>query len=87
MRAQELVRIFEARHEGNFPHNFYIYPYKDWYLRIIPREKTHGGFEMATGIMVNTQDPRETMAFVKEYFYEDDMDKIKPHVAKYRRGV
>jgi UDPglucose--hexose-1-phosphate uridylyltransferase len=41
----------------NFPFNFYIYPAKDWYLRLIPRLKVLGGLELATGIFVNTTDP------------------------------
>lgn len=82
-----LIKIFEMRHGFKFPHNFYIYPYEDWYIRILPRAKIAGGFEIATGIFVNTQDPHETMAFIKEHFAEAEEGKIKRHKAKYRRGV
>lgn len=84
---QRLLTIFQIRHGGKFPHNFYIYPYKDWYVRIIPRDKVLGGFEMATGIYVNTGDPRETMAFIKENFAESDEKRIKKSRAKHRKGV
>ena len=84
---RRLIYIFEARHEDDFPYNFYIYPHRDWYLRIMPRAKIPGGFEMATGIFVNTQDPRDTMEFIKEHFFEEDREKIKTRKAEYRRGV
>ena len=37
-----------------FGYNFYIYPYENWYLRIIPRFMERAGFELSTGIMVNS---------------------------------
>lgn len=37
-----------------FGYNFYIYPYDSWYLRIIPRFMERAGFELSTGIMVNS---------------------------------
>ena len=84
---RRLVFIFEARHGEDFPYNFYIYPRRDWYLRIMPRAKIPGGFEIATGIFVNTQDPHETMEFIKAHFFEEQQDKIKLARAEYRRGV
>lgn len=84
---QRLLTIFNIRHGGKFPHNFYIYPYKDWYVRIIPRDKILGGFEMATEIYVNTGDPAETMEFIKENFAETEEKAIRKHKAKYRKGV
>ncbi|MBP7832534.1 MAG: hypothetical protein KA035_02065 [Candidatus Levybacteria bacterium] len=84
---KRLLEIFEIRHNKKFPHNFYIHPYKDWYMRIIPRDKILGGFEMETGIYVNTLDPRETMKFIKENFVESEEKKIKRQRAKYRKGV
>ncbi|HVZ12202.1 MAG TPA: DUF4931 domain-containing protein [Patescibacteria group bacterium] len=84
---RRLIFIFEARHGHDFPYNFYIYPHRDWYLRILPRSKTLGGFEISTGIFVNTQDPIDTMVFIKEHFFEEDQEKIKEHKAEYRRGV
>lgn len=84
---KHLLRILAARHGHEFPYNFYIYPYRDWYLRIMPRAKIAGGFEMATGIFVNTQDPRDTMKFIKQHFFEEDEEKIKLSKAEYRKGV
>lgn len=84
---RRLVFIFEARHGQDFPYNFYIYPRRDWYLRIMPRAKIPGGFEIATGIFVNTQDPRETMEFIKNHFFEEEEGKIKLSPAEYRKGV
>lgn len=84
---RRLVYIFEVRHGEDFPYNFYIYPRRDWYLRIMPRAKIPGGFEMATGIFVNTQDPRDTMDFIKKHFFEEDKEKIKLRKAEYRKGV
>lgn len=51
-----------------FPFNFYIYPAKDWYLRLMPRMKAIGGFELAAGAFVNTQDPEKTKAFLEKLF-------------------
>ena len=84
---RRLVYIFDARHGEDFPYNFYIYPHRDWYLRIMPRAKIAGGFEIATGIFVNTQDPTETMKFIKTHFFEEDREKIREHKADYRKGV
>lgn len=84
---RRLIYIFEARHGKDFPYNFYIYPHRDWYLRIIPRAKILGGFELATGIFVNTQDPVDTMDFIKKHFFEEDDEVIKKHKAEYRIGV
>jgi Galactose-1-phosphate uridylyltransferase len=83
-----LIQIFDLRHGHEFPFNFYISPHKGWYLRIIPRLKNLGGFELGTGISVNTQDPKETIAFIKEHFESPDEEKIRTiHKAKYRKSV
>jgi len=60
-----LIQIFDLRHGHEFPFNFYISPHKGWYLRIVPRLKNLGGFEIGTGISVNTQDPKETILLLK----------------------
>jgi UDPglucose--hexose-1-phosphate uridylyltransferase len=83
-----LIQIFDTRHGSEFPFNFYIYPGSNWYLRLIPRLKTLGGFELGTQIIVNTQDPKETFAFIREHFWEPDHEKIRSdHTADYWRGV
>lgn len=83
-----LVQIFDLRHGHEFPFNFYIYPGKDWYLRLIPRLKSLGGFEVGTGVFVNTQDPKETIRFIKDHFEQPDAEKIRSeYQAEYGRGV
>ncbi len=88
----QLVKIFDLRHGHEFPYNFYIYPGGDWYLRIFPRLKRLGGFETGTGVYVNTQDPDETLFFIKEHFNLPagglDAQKIMTeHKAEYHRSV
>lgn len=83
-----LIQIFDLRHGHEFPFNFYIYPGDDWYLRLIPRVKILGGFELGTNVFINTQDPKETMVFIKEHFESPNEDKIKEeHQATYRKAV
>lgn len=45
--------------EEEFTYNYYIYPGKDWYLRIIPRFVHRAGFELGTGLTVNIKDPKD----------------------------
>jgi UDPglucose--hexose-1-phosphate uridylyltransferase len=83
-----LVEIFTLRHGHDFPFNFYIYPGKNWYLRLVPRVKILGGFEIGTGIVVNTQLPQETFEFIKEHFDNPDYEKIKNlQQAEYQKSV
>jgi len=83
-----LVTIYDLRYAHDFPFNFYIYPGNNWYLRLIPRKKTLGGFEVGAGVMVNTQDPKETMEFIKTHFHKPDIEKIlSEHLADYHKQV
>lgn len=85
---QRLIQIFTIRHGHEFPYNFYIYPGGDWYLRLVPRVKSIGGFELGTGIFVNTQDPKETLEFINMHFHQPDHEKIKTsHPAQYAKAV
>ncbi len=89
---RRLIQIFDIRHTPDFPFNFYIPSTSDWYIRIVPRLKIIGGFELATGVYVNTQDPKETIAFIKKHFDpsadEPDVEKIKTEDrAEYERRV
>lgn len=45
--------------EEEFTYNYYIYPGKDWYIRIIPRFVHRAGFELGTGLTVNIKDPKD----------------------------
>lgn len=49
-------------------YNFYIYPGRSWYLRIIPRLIEKGGVELGTGIHVNIVDPKQAALEIKEVF-------------------
>lgn len=83
-----LIQIFDLRHGNEFPYNFYIAPFKGWYLRIVPRIKTLGGFEVGTNVSVNTQDPAQTLEFIKEHFEIPNQEKIKEeHKATYHKAV
>lgn len=94
-----LVQILSVRHGNEFPFNFYISSGEDWYLRITPRSKILGGFEIGTGIFVNTQDPKETLEFIKEHFVPPQRDpamggknpkieKIHPrYIASYKKAA
>lgn len=83
-----LIQIFDLRHGHEFPFNFYISPNKDWYLRIVPRIKTLGGFEVGTNVSVNTQEPQKTLEFIKEHFVEPNEEKIRgEHKASYHKAV
>ncbi|MEK7186093.1 MAG: hypothetical protein AAB675_01905 [Patescibacteria group bacterium] len=84
----KLIRILDLRHGHEFPFNFYIHSGENWYLRIIPRVKSLGGFEIGTGVFVNTQDPIDTFNFIKEHFDTLNEDKIKTkQKANYGVGV
>lgn len=86
--VSRLVQIFTIRYNEDFPYNLYIYPGDGWYLRIIPRLKVLGGFEVGTNVFINTQDPRETFKFIDENFENPDFDKIREiHQAEYRKSV
>lgn len=60
-----LLKRMERVIEVDFPFNFYLYQGADWYLRIIPRLKQLGGFELATGIIVNSTDPTQVARKIK----------------------
>jgi UDPglucose--hexose-1-phosphate uridylyltransferase len=86
--VSRLIQVFDMRHGYEFPFNFYISPGRNWYLRLIPRLKILGGFELGTNIIVNTQDPKETLAFLKEHFWRPNAEKIKgEHKAEYLKSV
>ncbi len=60
-------------HDGNphyakkpFGYNFYISPDNPWYLRIIPRFMERAGFELSTGIMVNSVEAKKASEELKK---------------------
>ncbi len=84
-----LIKILDLRHGTEpIPFNFHIYPGGDWYLRLMPRLKSLGGFELGTGIYINTQDPKETITFIKEHFENPNEEKIKTEQqAEYKKSA
>src|SRR3989338_1416850 len=52
-----LIKSEELRKPDKGNYNFYIFPQKDWYLRLIPHFKHRGGLELGTGVSVNEKDP------------------------------
>lgn len=74
---QRVIQLLDMRHGHEFPFNYYISPDENWYMRIVPRIKRLGGFEIGTNIFVNTQDPKETIAFIKSHFENPDVEKIQ----------
>ncbi len=59
--AQLLQKTIRALQKilGKFDYNYYIAPKPPFYLRLIPRLVTRGGFELGTGLSTNTLDPAE----------------------------
>src|SRR5258706_8698236 len=85
---KRLIEIFDTRHGHEFPFNFFIHPGSDWYLRFVPIIITPGGFDIATNIFVNTQDPQETIQFIMEHFENPDHNKIREeYKAEFRKSV
>lgn len=81
-----IIQIMDLRHGHEFPYNFFIYPHKDWYLRLVPRIKIIGAFEVSTGVFVNTQRAEETIDFIIEHFDTPDHEKIRTtHRATYSK--
>ena len=55
----KILKKLEGILGKKFPLNFYIYHGNDWYLRLIPRRRIIGGFELATGVYVHSKPPEE----------------------------
>ncbi len=69
---QSSIKKLKVIHSNNphyskklFGYNFYISPYDNWYLRIIPRFMERAGFELSTGIMVNSVEPKKAAEDLK----------------------
>lgn len=68
---QSTIKKLKKIHSNNshyskkpFGYNYYISP-NDWYLRIIPRFMERAGFELSTGIMVNSVEARRASEELK----------------------
>ena len=53
----KVLHRLEKSQGEKFPFNFHFYHGGDWYLRLIPRNRTQGGFELATGINIHSSHP------------------------------
>ncbi len=64
----KLKKIHSSMHKLkiDFGYNWYIYPRRPWYLRIMPRFTQWAGLELASNIKVNTIPPKEAAKCYKE---------------------
>lgn len=69
---QTMIKKLEKIHLGNphyakkpFGYNYYISSVEPWYLRIIPRFMERAGFELSTGIMVNSVEAKKASEELK----------------------
>lgn len=60
---QKIIKAVFKKYGHQAPFNYYLYPGGDWYFRLIPRERILGGFEIATGVYVNSASIEEVIAF------------------------
>jgi len=65
MSRLEVLHETKSKTGRGFSYNFYIYPKKKWYIRIIPRFVYRAGFELGTGLSVNVTDPMEAAAALR----------------------
>lgn len=54
-------------------YNYYIHWGKEWYIRIIPRLIHRAGFELGTGLSVNTVDPVDAATALKQ----ENLEEVK----------
>lgn len=64
---KKVIRSLEKILDG-FSYNYYIGPLPPFYLRIIPRIYTRGGFELGTGLSTNIVDPFAASEELKKQF-------------------
>lgn len=70
---QSMIKKLNKIHANNshyskkpFGYNYYIQPYGEWFLRIIPRFMERAGFELSTGIMVNSVEAKKASEELKK---------------------
>ena len=78
---QTLARLYFGLNDP--PFNFYIHTapckrddvarYYHWHLEILPRLAHEAGFELSTGVMINTVSPENAAAFLRE---------VRPNIAE-----
>lgn len=63
---QRVIKAVFKKFGHQAPFNYYLYPGGDWYWRLIPRERILGGFEVATGVFVNSVPVEEAIEYYKK---------------------
>ena len=58
--------------KGEPAYNYYIDYGKEWYVRIIPRLVHRAGFELGTGLSVNTVDPADAAVVLKQEILDEN---------------
>lgn len=80
MERLENIHKTKNKTGREFSYNFYIYPKKNWYIRIIPRFVYRAGFELGTGLSVNPYDPADVAADlrgeVEDYSCKTQEDEV-----------
>ncbi len=68
-----LLKMYRALNNPDYNYIIHTAPIKDeqeeyyhWHLQILPRLLTPAGFELGTGIFINTALPEETAAFIRD---------------------
>ncbi len=78
---KRLKQLHEITHKFKIPfsYNWYIYPKKPWYLRIIPRFVYHAGLELASNLTANIVSPLEASLAYKgvEKDYAKVLEKLE----------
>lgn len=76
---RSLKKIYQKKQISLMPfaYNFYIYPGKNWYLRLIPRFIHRAGFELGTGLSVNIIDPRDA-----SFDYKNTKERLNKMIKK-----
>ena len=69
-----LLKMYRALNNPGYNYIIHTAPIKDeqgeyyhWHLQILPRLVTAAGFELGTGMFINTALPEETAAFIREF--------------------
>lgn len=79
---QKILNKLELVHKSSklsteyFSYNFYIHPKENWYLRVIPRFIHRAGFELGTGLSVNTVDPTYAAEELRDIENKSRMDMV-----------
>ena len=67
-----LFQLYKGLNNPDYNYIIHTAPTKDeheeyfhWHLQILPRLVTPAGFELGTGIFINTALPEETAAFIR----------------------